>query len=803
VSLFSLVSELKRRRVFRVAAVYAVVAWLVIQIAETTFPYLGLPAWAVTLVIVLALLGFPIALVLAWAFDITPEGVVRTEASESPRPTTPRSRRPWDAQRLAAVGGVVMFVAAGGAFVVFGGSFQEAGDAVALDDAAVVVLPFRVSGADPSLAYLREGMVDLLAAKLTGEGGPRAASPRSVLSAWRQAVNSEEEDLPDDEALRLTRDLGAGRLLLGEVVSAPGQLILSASVLDAAAGKTRARATAEGPADSLPVLVDRLVAQLLTLEAGHERRLSTLTTTSLPALRAYLEGQAAYRRGDYLAASQGFDRALQLDSTFAVAAVELMSASGWVGGTEFPAAPRQRAARVAWRERETLTPRDRALLGALLGAGSPEPATEAQVLTALRGAVESIPDDPELWYRLGESYIHFGAALGHADWAEWSTEAFRRAMTLDPEFHVPVTHLVELSVRARDTAEVRRLVQSSLARDPAGENADYLRWHLYRSTGDAPALDAFLARLDSVRWSRLSWIGLSALDTGIGMEDAHRALQLMHARAGTPSERGTALSGLHRHAVNRGRPAEARAHLEERARGSGNPSIALRHRVLDALYGSGESADAEAAARELVRRAGTSSGSDANEQAGRRAELCVLEQWRISRGETAHARRTIQELRSAGGPPGNFDEACVLLLDAQLAATERLPDAAARRERLENFLLAIPYAVSRSGAATEWALQRVMEYWYVALARLHEGEGNPAAALASHRRRFFFYGGEPYIADSLREEGRLAALLGDRDGAIHAYRHYLALRYDPEPALRPEAEQVRAELARLTQPAGG
>jgi hypothetical protein len=69
--------ELKRRSVFRVAAVYALVAWVLVQVSATAFPYLGLPDWTVTLVIVLSLLFFPLALVLAWAFDLTPEGVRR------------------------------------------------------------------------------------------------------------------------------------------------------------------------------------------------------------------------------------------------------------------------------------------------------------------------------------------------------------------------------------------------------------------------------------------------------------------------------------------------------------------------------------------------------------------------------------------------------------------------------------------------------------------------------------------------------------------------------------------------------
>ena len=76
-------SELKRRSVFRVGAAYAVVSWLILQVVDVALPRLGLPDWTITLILVLLLIGFPIALVLAWAFDLTPEGVKKTARPES------------------------------------------------------------------------------------------------------------------------------------------------------------------------------------------------------------------------------------------------------------------------------------------------------------------------------------------------------------------------------------------------------------------------------------------------------------------------------------------------------------------------------------------------------------------------------------------------------------------------------------------------------------------------------------------------------------------------------------------------
>lgn len=84
-------AELKRRNVYKVAVAYAVVGWLIIQIATAVFPVLQIPSWAIRLVVVLVLLGFPLALVLAWAFELTPEGIRRPTDANQPSPRSLRA----------------------------------------------------------------------------------------------------------------------------------------------------------------------------------------------------------------------------------------------------------------------------------------------------------------------------------------------------------------------------------------------------------------------------------------------------------------------------------------------------------------------------------------------------------------------------------------------------------------------------------------------------------------------------------------------------------------------------------------
>src|SRR5918996_850823 len=90
----NLFAELKRRNVYKVAVAYAIVGWLVVQIATQVFPFLEIPNWVVRLVIALVAIGFPIALVIAWAFEATPEGIKRTAAADA-KPGSGNKNRTW------------------------------------------------------------------------------------------------------------------------------------------------------------------------------------------------------------------------------------------------------------------------------------------------------------------------------------------------------------------------------------------------------------------------------------------------------------------------------------------------------------------------------------------------------------------------------------------------------------------------------------------------------------------------------------------------------------------------------------
>jgi tetratricopeptide (TPR) repeat protein len=664
--------------------------------------------------------------------------------------------------RIAAAAGIVALGAAAGLYA-DARRTRAARVAAGVDANAVAILPFRVRG-EPSIGYLREGMADLLAAKLTGEGGLRAVDPRAVYAGWRRAVTSERDDLPLDSAVTLATRLGAGSVLVGDVVGTAATVVVNASIRNAR-GKVTASATAQGTHAELSTLVDRLVAHLLSTSSGEEQqRLAALTSTSLPALRAYLEGQAAYRRGRYGEALEEFSRALDLDSTFALAGLGLVLADGWVGTGH--AGERGRAA--AWRWRDRLSARDHALLVAHVGAAFPRPPTIRERLAATESALRLAPDRVELWYELGDLHFHFGRIVGAGDWETQAERALRRAVQSDSAFAAPIHHLVGLYARQRRREDLRAIVGATRA-GLEGPTADFVRWRAAVALGE-PAPDSLA--LDSMATETIGWIGMISQDDGVVRPLGEHALRLRHGRPSTREERFERHLSLHAVALNGGRPRAATALAETVRELQPDSSLHLRLRVLAGLYGDGDRPAAAEAASALGARRGS------------RLDRCVRAQWLVATGDP-----------SAGDEPGTpggtaAERLCEATVDAMLALRRGDPSAAGAIARVDELL--------RSGLTEFFLGDGLFDYASIALARLLEATGDRAGALTALRRRPYFIGWQPFLASSLRYEGQLAAALGDRDGAVRAYEHHLALRHDPEPALRAATDSARAELARIS-----
>jgi TolB-like protein len=311
----------------------------------------------------------------------------------------------------------------------------------------LAVLPFHTSG--PGVEFLGEGMVDLLATNLRGVGGINTVDPRAVLRQWDSGKRG-AGDLT--RALAVGRELDAGSVVLGSAVSTGGRVRLAADLygLD---GKRLGHAQVDGPADSVLGTVDRLSLALLrdvwrSREPLPNLRLASLTTDSIEALRAYLEGERYYRKLNWDSALVAYTRATETDSTFALAHLRRAQVFGWTGG--YGNKDSRAAVASAVRFAGRLPARDRQLLAGyqLFDQGKPAAVDSLEAYTA------TYPADVEGWYLLGEALFHTHAFRTNPPERVWA--AFDSVLRRDSTLFPALIHPVEVAFVTHDSTRLAR-----------------------------------------------------------------------------------------------------------------------------------------------------------------------------------------------------------------------------------------------------------------------------------------------------------------------------------------------------------
>ncbi|HUP89263.1 MAG TPA: hypothetical protein VM100_07935, partial [Longimicrobiales bacterium] len=241
------IAELKRRHVFRVATVYLVAAWVGIQVATTVFPILHFPSWAITAAVVAAIVGFPVTLIISWAFDLTAEGVELTDEPSR------RIRLPWLKRGMAAFL-IVILIAGGYAF------YLRVKPGEAKSSPSVAIFPFTVE-AGTSLSYLGEGIVNLLNTSVNGLGTMRSVDPTTLLNSLSAG---ERAEVTKEVAQRIAQKVGATAFIIGKIEGSPEKLQLSAQMYDVAGKADPVPAAVVGTEDKILDYVDQIAGVLLT-----------------------------------------------------------------------------------------------------------------------------------------------------------------------------------------------------------------------------------------------------------------------------------------------------------------------------------------------------------------------------------------------------------------------------------------------------------------------------------------------------------------------------------------------------------
>ncbi|MCL7963142.1 MAG: FlgO family outer membrane protein [marine benthic group bacterium] len=339
-------AELKRRRVFRVMAVYGATAFVVLQVADIAFPALGLPEWAMTLVLALTLVGFPIAVVVAWAFEVSPEGMKRTEDADAAELqaiiSAPPNRR-WPAGLLALAGVAALVWGAwlvgkrageSGAEAAVGESGIVARTAdVSGDDAvlqlayadlaedrrpSIAVLPFVNMSSDKEQEYFADGMTEELLNALARIRELRVAGRTSSF-----AYKGQDRDLR-----QIGEELGVRYLVEGSVRKQGDQLRITAQLVDAEDAFHVWSDAYDRTLDDVFAVQEEIagaIAQELQVSLGLDETASLVAPTGdMEAYEMYLEGRARMRQR-----GEGVFEAVRLFE--AVVARDSMWAPGWAG----------------------------------------------------------------------------------------------------------------------------------------------------------------------------------------------------------------------------------------------------------------------------------------------------------------------------------------------------------------------------------------------------------------------------------------------------------------------------------------
>ena len=632
-----------------------------------------------------------------------------------------------------------------------------------LDPNLIAVAPFDVL--DPKLALWHEGLVDVLARTLDGLGPLRTVSPTIVLRRWSGRADPVS-------ARDLGRRTGAKFAVFGQVVGLGGDSArLSATLLDVTTGSPRSEFERADRAERLGSLTDSLSLAFLRDLGVSDRgsvRLASVGTNSIAALKAFLQGEQHFRRGVLDSAIASFQRAVDLDSTFAPALHRLARAHGWKGDDlSGPLVVR------ACRFNRGLSPRDSLLLTAdCLGVGSLVDVTDALpaagkgTLPIKRGfeiletASRRYPDDPEVWYQLGEAREHNGFKVG-ATVAE-ELDAFDRSIALDSTFGEAYVHPIERTLGRGDCGRGLQYVQPAgsmqLARDnvpPAPAAAPVIARLVLGTPRARTELQPMLDTLSGDMLNGLIWMVRHCADSAETAVWLARMLVESQSRRAPMSYPRNANITLVQSLATRGHLKEAYEALRKMpVAADGSAFFFLQLAELGAVPKD----TAEAVFRGWLK------------QADFGLVIFSLPWWGMQ-GDTASIRAVMRRARLKP----DMGEA----RDAALNGPMYL--ALARHDTAEVLRL-LP-------AAPHWP--EVVQLW----ARLLEAQGKDSAAGAV--LDWHDSGGPLYVLQRL-EQAKIAERLDDRDEALRSYQFALDMWRSADPELQPYVSEARAALLRLS-----
>ena len=453
--------ELKRRNVYKVAVSYAVVAWLLIQVATQVFPFFEIPNWVIRLVVLLIAIGFPIALVLAWAFELTPEGIKREEDVDLAARTRSGGRAWIYIVALCAAISIGLF---------FLGRYTapSATSRSSLPAKSIAVLPFENLSRDPDNAYFTEGVQEEILTRLA-----KVADLRVIARTSTQRYKSAPENLS-----QIAKELGVAHILEGSVQKAAEEVRVSVQLINAS---TQAHLWAETYDRKLTDIfaveseIAKTIADTLQVKLSdpEQHAIRARPTENTEAYQLYLRGRYFWNKrtgADLKKAIDYFDQAIGKDPNYALAYAGLADAyvllSGFGAASPKDSLPQAKAAAQKALELDNTLGEAHASLAQALFAYD---FNFAEANREFRRAIELSPNyaTAHQWY--GQSGL---APLGQF---ENAIAEMKRALELDPLSVIINADLGSVLCSARRYDAAIEQLRKTVEMDP---RFYYARWNL-------------------------------------------------------------------------------------------------------------------------------------------------------------------------------------------------------------------------------------------------------------------------------------------------------------------------------------
>jgi eukaryotic-like serine/threonine-protein kinase len=642
-----------------------------------------------------------------------------------------------------------------------------------LNPSLLAVAPFDVL--DPKFQLWQEGMVDLLSRNLDGAGPLRTVSPTVVVRRWSGRADPES-------AGELGRRTGAGLSLYGSLLSSGRDSVrIRATLLDVAHGSTMEEWEFRDAADRIDRLTDSLTMRVLQ-GLGRTRpigsvRLTSFGSTSLPAVKAFLQGEQHLRRAEWDSALAYYERAIRLDSTFPLALRRASTALGWTrtgyDSLSNAYALRAGAANHGLPPRDSLLVLSDSLFAAMFAAGplglradSSWGSRLQRFFATVEDATTRYPEDPEAWNNLGEADDHFGTFVGRS--YQQQLDAFDRAIELDSAYAPAYLHPISISAMDGPDA-VRRYLRPYLALGPHDVNTDGNRLvaRLLDAPSDLTTLPAVVRGLSAdALFSAYTAFDLSpdSAETAVAIARilASRSWSgLPFSRPGW-TQRLLALALLGRGHLRAGYKA-----MPDNTNNSPLPIFAEA-----ALMGA---VPAEQAAATFKKALSDTAPPPA-----------VAYPWWASRRDTASLQLSVTRAEALGrSDPARRPRAAYLAASAKAYLTLTSGDTTGAIQQL----LALPQGVCPSCYLDQLTVARLL------VDRRRDREAWPILR-GEHISSTLSPFPSAILWSLLR--ARVAERIGERDLAIHSYSWVAAMWGKADPELQPYVTEAREGLARLT-----